>query len=351
MPPLADGRVPTRLHPTEISYTGRGETPGTRRVVFTHETRPDLGLRFLQGGIAWTLDDRLTRVTTYIGEDAVKNYRLSYRVGDFSMIEAITECEDDVDVRCKPATKFDYAVADSGFDGPDSFDGQVLPGAQLDMNGDGFPDFFKTNVSVEVEGVDADPDLVAAQVATDVVVGIGANLLLPGPGAVISTVWSQALGPIFFGMFADEPETKISIEHFLSINPQVRHQPFNVAEPTLTCNFANTFLDYDRDGRDDVVANCSGTRVDVSLSNGMGQFVAGAPLTLPLDPPPATRADENGNRIPVQREIDFGPNPLFYDIDGDSLQDIVSCSDECTVELRRRLSPSGGFAEPIQLRT
>jgi RHS repeat-associated protein len=350
--PLADGRVPVRLHPKVISYTGRGETPGNRRVVFDYETRTDPSLRFLQGGLAWTLTDRLKRVTTYVGANPVKNYALRYRTSDFTMIEGITECEGDraPPLGCKAETTFSYNLTTGlNFIGPIDPLEQLPPGAQFDANGDGFPDFFDTTVYVETEGVSADPTLAAAAIATDIVIGIAANVALPEVGSLVSRVWSDLIGPAFWGLFAEEPEVKTTIEDLIRINPQVRHQSFTSVEPTsLPCHFANSFLDYDRDGRDDLLQNCARDQVNISLSTGNGQFVPGPTIAVPLGPAPTKRDGFAGTLIPTTRDHTVDANPIVYDIDGDSLQDIVSCRDECTIELRRRSSATGLFDPPIQ---
>jgi hypothetical protein len=107
-------------------------------------------------------------------------------------------------------------------------------------------------------------------------------------------------------------------------------------------------LDYDRDGKDDIMVTCPTlvgkgiylNRVFVARSVGTGNFepfpAGSSPvLTLPIGLDP-------------KEGILIGP-VIVFDIDGDSLQDVISCKDKSTIEMRHRLSPPLGFDNPIQL--
>src|SRR5262249_39835324 len=91
---LAQG-LPNLVRPSFISYTGHAtevsSDPGNRQVRFTYETRNDPKVDFLQGGVPHTSFERLRRITTYLNDVAVKNYRLDYATGDLSQISAISE--------------------------------------------------------------------------------------------------------------------------------------------------------------------------------------------------------------------------------------------------------------------
>ncbi len=104
---LKDG-LPNTDRPSLISYTGRGDTAGNRSVRFTYETRSDPQATFLQGGVPSFAPDRLSRLTTYVNDVAVKNYKLQYGSGNLSQIEKIFECAGGDDSVCKAPTSFEY---------------------------------------------------------------------------------------------------------------------------------------------------------------------------------------------------------------------------------------------------
>ena len=81
------------------------------------------------------------------------------------------------------------------------------------------------------------------------------------------------------------------------------------------------FLDYDRDGKDDVLVRCYDGSIAVSLSRGDGDFIHLGDIGTQL--PDSDARDTRNGVLPL---------PIVYDIDGDALQDIVSCA---TDELSR----------------
>jgi RHS repeat-associated protein len=121
--------------------------------------------------------------------------------------------------------------------------------------------------------------------------------------------------------------------------------------------FANSFLDYDRDSRDDVVAECgfsqTGKQLYVARSTGDGTFE-------PLLPNPSSTNGDPVLNLPRYQVFGssaiggspshgtwFSPAPFIYDIDGDSLQDVIACRSSRLLELRRRLGPGSHFDVPI----
>jgi RHS repeat-associated protein len=340
---MPDARRPNIVHPRAITYTGHGNTLGNRRVVFDYETRPDPTLRFLQGGVAWSVQDRLKQITTYVDQTPVKNYRLNYAQGkDFSQVESIKECEGVADDTCKLPTSFQYeSIAPE--DGFEDVNAAIDGRGQLDADGNGIPDYFSTQV--EVKGTDANPELVAAQIAVDVGIAIATSPFGPEVSVPVQVLWS-AIGPAIWGMLAEKP--KVTIDHFVALGTANRGDPLDIRDASgVPCSYANSFQDFNRDGKDDLLAYCSSgfganQEISIALSNGDGTFH----LIGGLQMPPGNDYSSNKPR--------HDSTPVFYDADGDSLVDVLSCSDVCTIEFRRRLSPSenaeASFASPIRFR-
>jgi RHS repeat-associated protein len=330
------------VRPAAIAYTGHGDTVGNREVRFFYETRTDPQIGFVQGGVASNSTERLARVVTYVAGTPVKNYRLQYGEGISSQVQKIFECAGEGESICKAPTTFEYQQ-ESGFTlfntGP-----SLGTAGQLDADGDGRPDFLKTEV--EVEGVDVSGGLVAAQIGADVAVTVGSQFLTPAVGIPVSVVWSVVKGP-FWGIFAEDPE--ITITRTMLLGTGNRSNPVTTINNVqgLNCSTSPSFfLDYDRDGKDDLLSTCGQGKLFLSQSLGNGHFQqAGAVADVPVGTifvPSTGRLGSFATTIP-------GPAPIMYDIDGDALQDVVSCGDAYTVELRRRAAPLLGFAPPIKL--
>jgi hypothetical protein len=152
------------VRPSVITYTGHGDTPGNREVRFTYEARPDTTLAFFQGGAGSVSSERLARITTYVKGQPVKNYRIGYRDSGPSQIEKVLECAGADDTSCKQPTKFEYK-AEIGFEASTSAEDLDL-GEQLDINGDGLPDFAVT--TVDHPGVPVDKTKKAAKLVVDI---------------------------------------------------------------------------------------------------------------------------------------------------------------------------------------
>jgi RHS repeat-associated protein len=345
--PLTMTKGPTHVvRPSAIAYTGHGAFAGNREVRFSYEGRMDPQLSFTQGGSPFVVAQRLSRVTTFVDSVPVKNYQLKYAVGELSQVDAISECAGGDDSRCKAPTSFQY-THEQGFFYQD-IGRDLRAGGQLDINGDGIPDFLSTNVLVD--GVPAQPTLKAAQVVSDVVVG-GACLALdsyvgPEAGFAVSIAWDIIKAP-FWGLFAKEPT--ITFQHSLLIGTGKNgNAAFSGVDPVkgLRCegNHPAFMLDYDQDGQDDVVQACgdNDSSLYVSRSTGDGTF---APY--PDDKPVVSVSV--GFASGRARTTERLAGPILIDVDGDGLQDVVSCKDQYTLEVRRRLTPPLAFAPPLPL--
>jgi hypothetical protein len=362
--PLSLTASPTVIvRPAAIAYTGRAafvtpptetspgialpETFGNREVRFSYEARTDPQLGFTPGGSPFVVAQRLSRITTFVKDVPVKNYKVQYAAGDLSQIEKIFECAGGDDSRCKPPTTFSY-IHEHGFTFSDT--GRNLAAAgQLDINGDGVPDLLETNIVVD--GVPAQPTLKAAQVISDITVSVGSialdELVGPEAGIAASFTWDLIKGP-FWGAFAKTPT--ITLQHALLIGNgssgagSAPSGAFTVIDPVkgLRCNREHPafMLDYDQDGRDDIVSACGtdDNSLFVDRSVGDGTFepfpTTAAVLTVPIG------TIDRGPRGDLRRRL---AGPILIDVDGDGLQDVVSCKDQYTVELRRRLAPPAGF--------
>ena len=102
--------------PDRIEYTyndGGGVTTATRSVRFTPETRTDVWPMYV-GGSVITIPERITHVTTYVGETPVRDYVLQYEYGTAtkrSRLKSITEC---AGAACMPAHVFEWQEGGNG---------------------------------------------------------------------------------------------------------------------------------------------------------------------------------------------------------------------------------------------
>ena len=334
----ADG-VPNAVVPKAIFYTGHGENRGTREVSFDYEHRVDPQLSYAQGGAPLAFRVKLQRITTKVHHAAVKNYRLEYEAGSSTQLKRVFECIGDSATTCKAPTEFQYKK-ESGFTQSDGVDTYHLRGAgSLDVDGDGRPDFMIT--TGHIGKVDANAGLTGAAIGADIAIGYASfAYLTPVGGLAVSAVWQLVRGPLF-GLFAKKP--KITFTTTLLKGTGDRNAPLTRTNnvqglpcPTSTASF---FLDYDQDGKDDVLSACSETSVNAALSSGTHFNALGSGVVAQL---PWYSAPKPG-------EIYTPRTPVIYDVNGDSLQDIVSCADKSTVEVRLRRSPTEGFELPLQL--
>ncbi len=343
--------VPTVVRPSLISYTGHGSDLGNRHVRFSYETRTDRQLKFMQGGVPLMADARLSRITTFVSDVPVKNYHLVYGDGPVSQITKIFECTRGDDTHCKPPTQFEYQT-ESGYTfglGPD-----IEDAGQLDANGDGFPDYL--TMKAIVHSVDANPWLAAAEIVADVAIGVGAGFLSSGAGFAVTVMWNGGKGG-FWGLFEKDPEVEVVGTMYLGTGKRQDPIKFvgNVGGIPCMGRSPKWFLDYDRDGKDDIVVGCSDNfdrRLYVARSLGNGQFESfpsdgSAVASVRLRDYSQCR---NGNQNSCGSLPPSLPGPVFLDVDGDSLQDLIYCKDVSTLGLRLRLGPTEGFADtPIEI--
>jgi RHS repeat-associated protein len=349
---LGDGTelFPSHFHPSVISYTGHGQTPGNRHVRFSYEDRSDPFYRFEPNGLYTSERQRLHSVTTYVDTSAVRTYLLHYPTQYISQMDSITECAGDGSdaSQCKPPTTFSYRQ-EGGFSPLANAGIDLSAALLLDANGDGRQDFFHTYVTVD--GVPANPALEAASIITNEVgnIVIGATLST-GVGIPVGIIFSL-LNNFFWGAFAKEPTVRYNdVLTFTQPDRTLNGVTANGLPDGANGTGAPLYLlDYDRDGKDDVAGYYGYSAVPVSPRQG------GPAPTLAL-----RRSRGDGTFDLVQLGSDVSslshtnateasglPAPVVYDIDGDGLQDIISCADKSTIQMRRRQSALGGFEAPV----
>jgi RHS repeat-associated protein len=187
-------------------------------------------------------------------------------------------------------------------------------------------------------------------VASDVAIGVTSVVLtISGgvAGVAVQAVYELFLRPLFF---LGRHEPKVEVRHGLSIGTGSRSADPITDVPLQGARNGspNYFFDYDRDGRDDWVSyqrlfNPGLNLLSVGLSS------------------PQVGTFTNGPGIPLTAPGWSIAPPVIYDVDGDSLQDIVYCKDlyhtvagtdiyvGTTLEFLRRRSLAEAFDPPISL--
>jgi RHS repeat-associated protein len=337
--------VSNLIKPKSIHYTGHGHTEGTRTVTFGYEARPDPQHKVLQGGVAFMADERLNRVDTSVDGRPVKSYRLQYEnVGPGSPVSRISdifECTGNSSTSCKNPTHFEYEAVDMSYalgTAPNLASDETA--GKLEVTGDGIPDYL--TMKVIQKPVDADPKIAAAQIAAQVALAVATSGASIAASVAIHAAYS-IISPSFWGLFAKDPAFEFRNTMYLGTgnrNGQLQRVD-NVTGLPCGNGTATWIFDYNRDGRDDVLGSClapGGADIKVSQSNG-GQFL---PLGTVANVPTMDCLSGGG----------FGggfggcpklPSAVFVDINGDSLEDLLYCSDRNTLKGRLRLSPGSGF--------
>ena len=130
-----------------------------RQVVFGYEERDDDLVGYTYGSLT-TIDKRLSTITTYVGSQVARQYRINYDYSPTgrSRIQAIQECAYKAggSAECLPATEFGWLGEGSANEGTTLNMQTTLPGgnggpalydmkrfAQADLNGDGRTDLFR----------------------------------------------------------------------------------------------------------------------------------------------------------------------------------------------------------------
>jgi len=347
------------IYPLSITYTGHGDTEGNRTVSFNYEPRTDYSyFRFQQGGLDNVGLKRLGAITTYVDNQPVRTYGLHYIAGQYvSQVDSITECARDGSdaTQCKPPTKFTYQH-EMGFTTAKGTGDDLASAVKFDVDGDGRLDLLHTYVTVD--GVPANGTLEVAAIITNQVgnIIIGATLST-GVGIPVSILFS-ILNNLFWGAFAAEPV--VHIRNVLTFTQPNRDSALRtVGASGLPCldNEPLFLLDYDRDGKDDLLGYCgfsaayrgssSYAGLTLALSQGTGQFAPGtiSGPTSTLDVPTyITSSTRGGGGTWTPAEL---PAPTVFDVDGDGLEDIVNCPIPTMLQVRRRISPTEGFDAPI----
>lgn len=326
---------PNIVRPYSISYTGHYDVAGDREVRFGYEGRDDSRLSFLQGGTPSLLAERLSQVTTYVKKTPVRNYRLKYRGTSVSQVESVKECVGDQETVCKPGTTFEYEEQTGFIQGRQGND--IAGSSQLDVNGDGIPDFMVTTVSSN--GIPEDKTLRAVYIGGDIAAaagGVAASIYLtPAAGIAVDVTWTLTK-ELIHGLFGKSPTYSYSRELYVGSGSRTTLPTYISSVTGIPCNRGPSFFaDYDQDGKDDVVDVCLLHDMRVARSLGNGQFSTSTVFST-FEP-----------NVDVLYNL---PPPLFYDVDGDSLQDLVRCRTASALEVHRRLAPDRNFDEnPVTL--
>jgi RHS repeat-associated protein len=358
------------IQPSVISYTGHGSDVGNRQVRFVYEGqyRPDPSFKFLQGGIPVISVQRMSRILTYVDNKPVKNYRLVYEESgatQTSQIAKIFECTKDGDTHCKAPTQFEY-YNDAGYtlcnlDDPLSCSGPGISesASQFDMNGDGIPDYLMMK-TVE-HPAETSPWVTAAMIAADIALLIATKGASAAVQAGTQITWAQSK-PIIRGLLAGDPEVEIRSTMHVGTGNRLHPVQGLTNVSGIPCLGARTpvwMLDYDRDGRDDVLVGCRnlGTfNLSVGRSIGNGTFTdlgvaASMPSRACLNPDcfclrPGPGCEGTGS---IESALEL-PRPILLDLNGDSLEDLLYCQDRQRLMLRLRTSPNQGFdPNPIEI--
>lgn len=329
------------VRPKVISYTGHGATLGNREVVFNYETRPDKEAKFHQGGVGTLARERLSAIATFVAGKSVKNYRLHYSETNRSQVDEITECEGAGNNKCKTPTKFEYEK-ESGFVAR-PVSANIESAAQLDVDGNGIPDYFETVATSS--GVPAHPEIKAAQYEADIAVAIIASGVSGGAGFAVVAGYNLVKA-FAYGLLAGSAEIDYTRNIYLGTGNRegLSRAVLNVQGIPCPPRTPLIFVDYDQDGKDDIVGICrdsSGFRnVYVALSVGDGSFRRFPNATDPvLQLAPFLDTS-------VDRASAGGPAPVMFDADGDALQDLALCMNPQTLAVFRRTSPSAAFEQP-----
>ena len=253
-------------------------------------------------------------------------------------------------MHCKPKTSFFY-TEESGFEDTVGFtDLNMSTAGQLDANGDGIPDFLATRVTVD--GVDASPTLAAAQITTDIAIGIASSYLSPAGYVAVNAIWDVIKGP-FWGTFGADPKVEVIRKMRFGTGDRANVSYFVDNVSGIPCDATKSpafFLDYDQDGKDDIVSACGTYNEQLYVarslaSPGSACVNCGTFASFPSSGPALTASIGHvapGTVRPGSTPPFKEPYPIVLDVNGDSLQDVITCRDQYTLDLWLRKLPEAG---------
>ena len=271
------------LLPDTISYVEDDVQAETRRyhrfVKFVYEGRPQFDwVRNYSAGAFGLSSERLKRIETFVDNELVKRYALSYqqnRADQQTRLISVDECTPDG--TCKVPTHFQYYEA-GNFE-----PAQTLPDIPL-----GEP---RTSGNTHTRHgaivLDADGDG-----ADDVLAYRSCDQTANSAPCMTPPAWQLTLGE--WKGFQRPLATRV-----LDATGAAK-------EPDETCFNSHSVVDVNRDKRDDIVDRCTGIAY---LGNGFGTFRA--------------LAEDAG--LLVQEPASARPTGYLADVDGDGLKDFVGC--------------------------
>ncbi len=283
----------------EIRYTGFEGSPAlppSRAVKLVYGTKHPRDLRTLHAsGMALQSSLRLEEIRMLGPEDAlVRRYAFTYGLGPITrrtLLEQVEECA--ADGVCKPPTRFQYSSGELGFEkipteipAPTSQLGSPM---LLDVDGDGLDDLVSP---------DTDPALSTPQ------------------NPITSWLVARNVGPSASPAFFSSATLGFSEEWPMVANPSVPADPAHL-QPEV-----GTALDYDQDGRTDILLHdVYDTRHNwqVLLARKGGTFEIldtgiARPFPLGHNARPPTLTSE-------------GASMHLADLDGDGVPDLIQCDD------------------------
>ncbi|WP_437775752.1 RHS repeat-associated core domain-containing protein [Sorangium sp. So ce1097] len=283
----------------EIRYTGFDGAPSlapSRAVRFLYGTKDPAAIRTgYSGGMALQRSLRLDEIQMLgPGDTLVRRYGFGYELSPATRRTLLTQVEECAsDGVCKPATRFQYSRATPGFK-------RITTGIDKPVSERASPMVF------DVDG-DGRDDLVIP----DILAGFST------PGNPITAWWTaRNLGPSASPSFLAPAELAFLQEWSLVADPN------GPSDPALLQPELGTVLDYDDDGRADVLLHDvygSDVTWHVLLSRPDWTFAlhdTGIRRPFPLRAPPAP-----------PRLSSPGASMHLADLDGDGVPDLIQCED------------------------
>jgi hypothetical protein len=318
-PADANGVVSTAESlPTAITYGGRYNTVAGDRVIrFVYEDRPDkmLGWRAPAGSL-FIRRSRLKSIELSAARGRVRSYELAYDVvRDTSRLKSLQECSSSLSL-CKRPTYFDYfdetgfedgkttwvdcAQVAGGCNGPDA---RIVNG----LNAYGFP--------LRSGGAD---HLATATILSHVdmglvsffdTVGLGLSILSLGGGAVLAATASMIQGVA--------PDMGQEDNEFL---------PLELRLYDTTGAYAKASYSWSGE-RVNCLMPARQPLLDAPLSaDPTERLISVCPVEIPTGKQILVPSGHTGTKFPHDQTLSFIPRVWYVDIDGDGLQDRLTCA-------------------------